>query len=419
MRRIKTRKFTTETQRHREERENFFLEKKPILFRQFFYFLLFTFYFLLPACRYPDPGGSLPPGGDLPRQENPGPNPPDYAAFVVTSDFGLTGGMADIGLDTRVPYFPDWEWAARVVSPDAVATTFLDRIFVINRYTYDSISVLDQKLKLSAQYSVADPSCDPSNPHDLAFVSATRAFLSRYECHDLWVINPQTGQRLDAIDLKAAGFGGADGIPEMSGLLLLGNTLYVAVQTIDRRVWKPEGPGRLVTIDAATDAVTGAIVLFGANPVTDVIYSDSLGAILVGTAGNQRVTGDGGIEAVDPSSGTALGFVITEDELKGTVSDFVIAGADRGFATVTGEDFRSTLVRFNPATGKRDPAALYAADSGFTLWDLALNDRGEVWLCDRSAARPGLQVFDAATGARLTAAPIDTGLPPFSIVFLK
>lgn len=376
---------------------------------------LFTFAFLLLpfSCRYPDPGGSLPSSAALPRPTGAG----DYAAFVTTSDFGLTGGMAVVALDNRAAWFPNWEWAAEVVSPDAVAAAFADRVYVINRYTYDNISVLDQNMKLVTQYSVAESGCDPSNPQDLEFESSTRAWLSRYECRDLWIIDPGTGQRLGSLDLAAAGFGGSDGIPEMSGMILIGDTLFVAVQLLDRKTWKPEAPGKVVFISVSAEAVTGSVTLFSANPVTDIVYSDSLGALLVGTAGSQRVTGDGGVEAIDPDTGAALGYVVTETELNGTLSDFVVVNASRGYATVTTDDYRSLLVAFDPTTGARLDS-VYAADSGFSLWDLAANDRGEVWVCDRSAKAPGLVVFDGPSGTRLTKSLVDTGLPPFALVFL-
>jgi hypothetical protein len=356
----------------------------------------------------PDPGGNLPAGGVLPWPDGSG---TDYAAFVATSDFTLTGGFGVFNLDDRSAYFPDPAWATQVVSPDPVAKANGDHVFIINRFTYDNISVLDRKMHLVKQYSVADSSCDPSNPHDLAFVSETRAYLSRYECRDLWIINPITGQRLGAINLTAAGYGGTDGIPEMSGLLLHGSTLFVAVQTIDRRTWQPEGPGRLVMIDTLTDTVIGDAVLGGANPVTDVAYSPELDLVLVG---------DGGVEMVDPDSGAWLGYMIGETALGGNLGDFEIVGGTRGYATVSARDFASILVAFDPATGVRDPKIIHAAGSGFTLWDLAANDRGELYVSDRSATEPGLIVIDTLSGDRiLPPAPASTGLPPFSIVFLR
>ena len=50
--------------------------------------------------------------------------------------------------------------------------------------------------------------------------------------------------------------------------------------------------------------------------------------------------------------------------------------------------------------------------------DVAVNDRGEVWLADRTLRAPGIQIFDAESGQAI-AGPIDVGLPPFAILFLQ
>lgn len=369
----------------------------------------------------PDPRGNLPDeGGTIPQPGNTG-APSDYAAFVATTDYALTGGFGVIGLDTRDVYSPDPAWATQAVSPDPVATAYGNYVFVINRFTYDSITVLEKSsLTMVNQYSVNDPSCNPSNPHDLAFVSETKAYLSRYECRDLWIINPVSGEFLGAIDLAAAGYGGSDGIPEMSGLLIHGATLYVAIQLLDRSTWTYEARGRLVLINIASDSVAGDIVLTGGNPVTDLFYSPDLDRIVVGEVGDYLVIGDGGIEAINPYTMAAEGFIINETALMGNLADFAIASAGQGYATITDSAFNSVLIAFDPSTGTRDPTPVYSAQVGFSLWDMALNDRGELYLCDRTATAPGIVIVDTLNNdAIVTQEPINLGLPPFSIVFLK
>ena len=375
-------------------------------------------FFAIACDRLPDPAGNIPEGGQKPT---PGDTAEHYAAFVVTTDYSLTGGFGVIDLDTLNLYSPDPVWAANIVSPDPVVVAAGAHIFVINRYTYDSISLLDAKFNLVKQYSVADSTCNPSNPHDLAYVNDQKAYLTVYECAKLWIINPLTGAKLGTIDLSA--YGGGDGVPEMSGMLLHGDTLFVAVQMLDRGgpIWGVPDHSRLVMIDVATDSVVGDVLLAGSNPVTDLMYSDSLGAIMVGEVGSYFVTGDGGgIEAVDPDTGTSLGFLIDETALGGNLGDFEILSATRGYATITTDDFRSVLVAFNPTTGARDAGVVYASDEGFTLWDIALTDGGLLLVCDRTATAPGVAVIDTRDGDRVvTRPPIYLGLPPFSIALLK
>jgi hypothetical protein len=53
------------------------------------------------------------------------------------------------------------------------------------------------------------------------------------------------------------------------------------------------------------------------------------------------------------------------------------------------------------------------------LSDLELNERGEMYVLDRTPAAPGVRVFRAADGVELTKQPLDVGLPPFQVVFLR
>jgi len=369
---------------------------------------------VLGGCdKLPDPAGNLPEGGKKPANE---------AAFVVTTDYALTGGFGVIDLTDLSSYSPDPAWAAQVVSPDPAAVSSGDHIFVLNRLNYDTISVLDMNYELINQYSVTDSSCGTSNPHDIAVVSKDEAYVSMYECTDLWIINPLTGEKKGAIDLSS--YADPDGIPEMSGMLLLGSTLYVAVQRLDRNAgynWDPHETGLLVMIDTDTKSVSGEIELQGKNPVTDVLYSDSLQAIIIGSEGSHFDVGDeGGIEAVDPVSSASLGFLIDETGLGGNLGDFAILSAGRGYATITTNDLRSKLIAFNPTTGQRESQAIYTTNEGYAMWDMALSQKGQLLICDRNATDPGVLVFDVLDQDRLlTKDPIDLGLPPFSITLIE
>jgi len=56
--------------------------------------------------------------------------------------------------------------------------------------------------------------------------------------------------------------------------------------------------------------------------------------------------------------------------------------------------------------------------AGF-LSDIELNDRDELFLADRNITNPGIRIFTARNGSEITTAPLDLGLPPFDILFLK
>ena len=64
---------------------------------------------------------------------------------------------------------------------------------------------------------------------------------------------------------------------------------------------------------------------------------------------------------------------------------------------------------------------MFTANGGFSLPDMELNDRGELWVCKNPSPAtptdlPGLLAFSVASDA-LLAGPLDTGLPPIALTF--
>ena len=58
-------------------------------------------------------------------------------------------------------------------------------------------------------------------------------------------------------------------------------------------------------------------------------------------------------------------------------------------------------------------------DGADFLSDIEVNDRGELWVLDRGINRPGARVFRASDATEITSAPINLGLPPFQVIFLR
>jgi hypothetical protein len=131
----------------------------------------------------------------------------------------------------------------------------------------------------------------------------------------------------------------------------------------------------------------------------------------VSTVGTYGVN-DGGIEAVsDPLSGRSTGFVVTEEQLGGDMSDWIVVDGGPGFAIVTAASTTDRVVRFNASSGMVDPEPVLES-AGYTLSGLA--DLGGGWIAvgDRTAGAAGIRVFDASTKAEVTTVPIGVGLPP-------
>jgi len=335
-------------------------------------------------------------------------------AVVVTTDFE-TGLLATVGV--RPPHA-----VARPDTPihsDAVVRVFGERVYVVNRFLGDNLQVLDPRRGLA---TLLQCSTGPgSNPHDVALLGERKAYVTRYDEKELWVVDPGAtscaGFFRRAVDLGA--FADDDGIPEMDQIAAVGDRVFVTVERLDRaRRFAPAGRSRLVVLDATTDAVIGAVELTGANAFGDasgIVREPGTGKLVVAEAGNVLRSGDGGLERIDPTTLTPEGFFITEDELGGSVTDFVLASPTKGYAIVLDDQLRNVLVAFDPTAHVVTRRLLTRTRY---LPDLALAPDGRLWLADDALPTPGIRIFDTLTDRELTRSAIDVGLPPFSIAFV-
>lgn len=354
-------------------------------------------------------------GGSGSGSVPPTPTPaPQREAFVVVTDF-VTGSFATIDLDP--PRAITTASTQRVVGSDAVARVFGDHVYVVNRLNDESIQVLDPSDDYATLSQCSTGS--GSNPHDIAFVDEHKAYVTLNAETDLLIVNPSVGADcagfvLGRIDLSV--FADADGIPEMDLMAIIDDRLYVTIQHLDRdHFFVPTGRGQIAVIDTTSDTVVGEIALGAQNPfgVTKGLTVDGTD-LLVSLTGNFGVA-DGGIQRVDAVNQALEPFIITEEELGGDVTDFVIFSASIGYAVISKADFTNAVVQFNPTAGSVTRTVLNA---GF-IADIELNDRGELYVSDRSSGSAGVRVFRASDATELTSQPLAVGLPPAEIVFVQ
>lgn len=173
-------------------------------------------------------------------------------------------------------------------------------------------------------------------------------------------------------------------------------------------------------IDVATDTVIGDITLTGTNPFSEsvgLVPDRVTGTLLVTEVGELGRADDGGVERVDPAGRTVSGFFVTEQDLGGNVTDVVVIDDHHAYAIVLDTTARSRVVRFDPTT--RQVTATLASGDEF-LVDIERGPDGEtLYLTDRTLRRPGIRRFAIADDTEIQPSPIDTGLPPFDVVFVE
>ena len=336
-------------------------------------------------------------------------------AFITTTDYS-TGSSSVVHLDGSYTT----ERNVESICSDAVARFFGGLIYVVNRMGCDNIQVLDPMDGFSTvrQFSVGAG----SDPHDIAILSETKAYVSRGNETELLIVDPSSGSHLGTIDLSQ--FSDADGTPEMDCMILVGDLLFVSIQRLDRNnYWLPVAPSYLAVIDTKADTLydcdmaepgVQSLELTGTDPFGELHFDPYTGLIYLTTVGWWGMQ-DCGVELVDPSTLESAGFMLTESAAGGDINDVVCFSATTGYAIVTDASFDNILVRFDPSTGSLTDT-LYAP-GGYVLTDLEISPGGELFLCDRTATDPGIRIYDAATGGAVAGGTIDVGLPPFDILF--
>ncbi|MYB69195.1 MAG: T9SS type A sorting domain-containing protein [Gemmatimonadetes bacterium] len=335
--------------------------------------------------------------------------------FVITTDFS-TGSTAFLAANAA-----EAEVNLLGIHSDAVGHYHDGRIYIVNRLGQDNILVLDaMDLRTPlTQFSVGNG----ANPHDIEIVTPDRAYVTRYETASLLIVNPQDGAELGEIDLSA--FADADGLPEVSQIVRVGDRLYLSCQRLDRNSgWGPVDVSYLIVVDLATDTLVDVdpdaegvqgIALSVANPNSMVVIGEQIAVGVVVGFGDRA----GGVEIVDTATNRSLGLVVSEEDLGGDITSMVLVDQNRGYAVVADENFANSVRPFDLSSGTVG-VPLENISGGF-IPNLAV-DGDRLIVADRGSfsdpASAGLKLYDAATGAFLSG-PIDTGLPPQDIVVLS
>ncbi|MCP4600047.1 MAG: LIC_13355 family lipoprotein [Proteobacteria bacterium] len=355
---------------------------------------------------------SCDPVSDIYEGEPHGPG----AVLIITTDYE-TGSYSTIGITDRTVHSN-----IKVIHQDAICRydSITELPYVIARLGSDAIDVIDplKGWELVNEYSVGNG----TNAQDIAVVSKDRAYVARLKAPDLLVVHPTEGTVLGSIDL--ADYADSDGLPEVTWLYHLDGKVYALLARLERFV--PVDYSTLLVIDGASGVIEKSVPLSMANPSGRLRYNDVLKRFVLIESGmfrslNSDNSLDGGIEYFNPKDNSISGLVITAEELGGDIIDAVIVSKSKGFAIVEqgkGTDVATRVVSFDPSRGKKLKDVITSEEWAYSSMELTPNNK-ELWLADRTRTAPGIRIFDTESDAELTEAPIDVGLPPFTLCFVN
>jgi DNA-binding beta-propeller fold protein YncE len=355
-------------------------------------------------------GGDGPrPGGDVDAGASPDAETVTATGLAVGTDYFSAGvatwvGLPGLSTDVDVP--------AGVASTDPVVRYGDGKVFIVNRYGYDNVTVLDATTRgLIAQISTGSG----SNPQDVAALGS-KLYLPALATSGLVILDldhPQSGV-VGTIDLSS--LDPDDGKPDCNSARLVGDRLFVTCGILDDDdQWlTPRGPGKVAVIDTVTDTLIDQIELDYANPVgflhATASASSLKGDLMVATVPSYADLTQGCVDRISVSGPLAVDCLITNQELGGYASGMAFTGLSAWFAVTEGwdsEDYKALgAVRsydVGSATLRDEP--LTAAEE--RPFDVAVCPTGYVLVSD---AAGGLRVYDGES--ELTEQVLDIGLPP-------
>jgi hypothetical protein len=283
-----------------------------------------------------------------------------------------------------------------------------------------------------------------SDPHDVAVLSATKLYVTRYNTNvappnvlatgdDVLIVNRTTGSVTGRIGLTAyaAPVTGFTIEAQPDRMVIAGGKVYVTLGSQDAK-FMAAGEGRVVVIDPGSDTVLGTIALAGLEGCSAIQYVPALTSLFVSCGGSfsdADQAAASGVAQIDLSTATPTVHVTKASVVGGQPVNFSWIGvlsATQGFAATLGSfPFGTTpgtndaLYMFNPTAGTATPVSLAAGafDLGGAVVGAAL-----LFVPDATTTKPLIHVFDVpATGAPTERTPFapdpSKGLPPRQIAW--
>ncbi len=362
---------------------------------------------LLAACDQPplntEPDARVTPMGDAFAQ---GPT-----ALVVSGIAGESGIMSSLDVNTltvRENISP-----AGGVGGDPLVRHIGDRIFVINRFGNNAISIYDAHTLMFVDQIGTGPG---SNPQDVAVVgnfmyAATAGTGGAVKVSlDKGVVTP--------LDVSVA-VGDPDGVPDCVSAYAVGDKVYISCGVFDEN-FSPRSNGKIAIIDTANNDAVTAITLPSTNPQGFIVQSPASsmfgGDLLVPTTPSYTDYSTGCLARVStgatPTATCAEGLsnadmcgLIAHADIapNGVMMWLAITTLDSSFMNPTG-----TLRAFDLTEGTMWPAT---SPTTQLIVDTAVcPDNTTVVVLDRKKDTAGIRVYKDNT--EVTTVPLAFGLPP-------
>ncbi len=331
---------------------------------------------------------------------------PLYKAVMLGADYSSGTGivsrldLATLAMQTNA--------VAGVATSDPVIRHLGDKIYVVNRYVGENVTILDAKTLAPVDQISTGAG---SNPQDVAVVG-DKLYVPAMGTTGVVVLQ---GGQATTIDLGTL-LGDPDGKPDCMSAYAVDTKVFVACSLLDQN-FTARGLGKIAVIDSTTDHAT-ALTLPEKNPAGFLQKSpDSSvfhGDLLISTVPSFDVFTNGCVARVpvDGTTAPTCATGLTNSALGGFVNGIAVGDdaklylavvVDKNFATDSGK-----LRAFDMTAGMLMPTAMSGTTEQIT--DLAACPDGNIVAIDSTMNANGVRVFK--DGMERTTAPLSLGLPP-------
>ena len=347
--------------------------------------------------------------------------------LITTTDFA-SGGLSVVDL-ASLTVEPD----LALTSTDAVATMHGGRAYVVNRYLYDNIDVLDPNAgwQSQGQYSLTIPGYASVNPHSLVFDSDNRGYAVLFGAPVVPILDftAPPGQATIG-DISLHRLADDDGIPEASSAFICGTTMFVSVQRLARDDgWGPVDHDYL----AAIDLEQGRLIDLFDDPeklpgiALSGRWARQFRADPADPAGHTALALTSGIERIDLATGSVTWAVQPSLFADAKIHEPMLPQAfdvsdDGAFAFIAAYRSDYSAVDIYRVALDDPDAALEQVAGGYLSADQTLEVVGNrLYFGDTTPGQSGLRVFDWTTTGPLleadlgTSQPLSLGLAPFRV----
>ena len=269
-----------------------------------------------------------------------------------------------------------------------------------------------------------------SNPYGLVFVSSDKAYLLRYGSTKAWIVNPsattEAGFKTGELDLGS--YADADGVPEMTGGVIVGNKLFIILQRLEN--WAATVTPYIAVFDTTTDTEIDTGIfnpdgVFGIpldirDPLAIQYLAENDTIYVQGVGSYFPVEYTGGIVSIDPDTYATV-MVLDDgtaaDHPYGQISGMAIVSAAKGYFVGYDGWGDNTLYAFDPTTGVvgspvtgLESKSIAGMESGVYL------DKNDLlWVCNQTDHRVDiLNITDDSIDES-----VDTELNPLKVVFCE